>query len=161
MRKKRPPKGTRRMTPVKRTVKKKRANRKRRTERKYRGNTIRNISRKRIHRKRNSRASKKGGMQPDPAVINPRIENGYLIIISGTQWIPDDKVNQCMKCEKTFGMLRRRHHCRTCGGIYCYSCISYQIAAVTKREKRKVLACNNCIQSLERYKLEKLKPKSV
>ena len=61
MRKKRSLKGARRMTPVKRTVKKKRANRKRRTGGKYRGNTTRNISRKRTHRKRNSRAPKKGG----------------------------------------------------------------------------------------------------
>ena len=65
MRKKRSLKGARRMTPVKRTVKKKRANRKRRTGGKYRGNTTRNISRKRTHRKRNSRAPKKGGAEND------------------------------------------------------------------------------------------------
>eukprot|EP01060_Flectonema_neradi_P013911 TRINITY_DN2062_c0_g1_i1.p1 TRINITY_DN2062_c0_g1~~TRINITY_DN2062_c0_g1_i1.p1 ORF type:complete len:471 (+),score=80.13 TRINITY_DN2062_c0_g1_i1:93-1505(+) len=37
-------------------------------------------------------------------------------------WVPDSDVASCMKCNNRFSMLRRRHHCRRCGGIFCYKC---------------------------------------
>ncbi|KAA1477233.1 hypothetical protein DENSPDRAFT_578152 [Dentipellis sp. KUC8613] len=30
-------------------------------------------------------------------------------------WIPDGKTESCMRCARTFGWRRRRHHCRLCG----------------------------------------------
>jgi phosphatidylinositol 3-kinase len=38
-------------------------------------------------------------------------------------WIKDDLSNKCFICEKTFSTFtRRRHHCRSCGGVFCYEC---------------------------------------
>jgi hypothetical protein len=37
-------------------------------------------------------------------------------------WIKDDLSNKCLMCEKVFGWLRRKHHCRSCGGLFCYEC---------------------------------------
>ena len=39
-----------------------------------------------------------------------------------TIWVPDSDVVGCMKCSNKFTLLRRRHHCRRCGGIFCYKC---------------------------------------
>jgi hypothetical protein len=37
-------------------------------------------------------------------------------------WIPDAKTESCMRCGRTFGWRRRRHHCRLCGRCVCASC---------------------------------------
>nr|AVV27008.1 Rheb1 [Prokinetoplastina sp.] len=39
-------------------------------------------------------------------------------------WKPDTDVNACEKCRLTFTLIRRRHHCRRCGGIFCDACSS-------------------------------------
>src|SRR3989338_7752119 len=36
-----------------------------------------------------------------------------------SNWIPDHTVKECMKCGKEFGLFTRKHHCRTCGKVYC------------------------------------------
>ena len=36
------------------------------------------------------------------------------------QWVVDESVTSCPKCQIEFSMLRRRHHCRQCGGIFCW-----------------------------------------
>lgn len=37
-------------------------------------------------------------------------------------WVSDSKVDRCMSCSGDFGMWRRRHHCRLCGGVVCWAC---------------------------------------
>ena len=37
-------------------------------------------------------------------------------------WMDDSLVPQCPHCGNNFGMFRRRHHCRLCGGVLCGSC---------------------------------------
>ncbi|XP_059150599.1 FYVE, RhoGEF and PH domain-containing protein 4-like [Physella acuta] len=37
-------------------------------------------------------------------------------------WIPDDAATMCMLCQITFNVVRRRHHCRSCGKLICKSC---------------------------------------
>ena len=39
-------------------------------------------------------------------------------------WIPDDKVNKCESCNAGFSLLKRKHHCRFCGHIFCDKCTS-------------------------------------
>lgn len=39
-------------------------------------------------------------------------------------WIPDGKTASCMRCGRTFGWRRRRHHCRLCGRCVCSTCSS-------------------------------------
>ncbi|KEG06958.1 zinc finger protein [Trypanosoma grayi] len=38
------------------------------------------------------------------------------------QWKPDSASQQCDNCAKAFDLFRRRHHCRLCGGLFCYGC---------------------------------------
>eukprot|EP01113_Clastostelium_recurvatum_P001231 TRINITY_DN10507_c2_g1_i1.p2 TRINITY_DN10507_c2_g1~~TRINITY_DN10507_c2_g1_i1.p2 ORF type:complete len:143 (-),score=33.27 TRINITY_DN10507_c2_g1_i1:75-503(-) len=37
-------------------------------------------------------------------------------------WINDADVPRCPSCCRKFGPLRRRHHCRHCGRIFCEEC---------------------------------------
>ena len=39
-----------------------------------------------------------------------------------SRWIPNENVSKCFGCGEIFTMFIRRHHCRTCGRIFCYSC---------------------------------------
>jgi len=39
-----------------------------------------------------------------------------------TIWMPDEAVHDCFKCNIPFTFLRRRHHCRACGRIFCAEC---------------------------------------
>lgn len=42
------------------------------------------------------------------------------------RWVEDDAVSNCHKCNCEFdtwwGLLNRRHHCRICGKVFCWSC---------------------------------------
>jgi len=41
---------------------------------------------------------------------------------SCTAWMPDEAAHACMHCNRIFTFYRRRHHCRTCGRLFCGSC---------------------------------------
>ena len=43
------------------------------------------------------------------------------------EWAEDDHVEVCTKCACTFNIRRRRHHCRSCGEIFCNSCSQFRI----------------------------------
>ncbi|KAI9281028.1 ankyrin repeat-containing domain protein [Sporodiniella umbellata] len=42
-------------------------------------------------------------------------------------WESDKHVKTCRACDKKFGFLLRRHHCRKCGTIVCDRCSSWKI----------------------------------
>jgi hypothetical protein len=63
------------------------------------------------------------------------------------QWIPDTSVDNCLICATAFGLFSRRHHCRTCGGIFCYNCsqskcILKDLGYGTSSQK----VCINCVK---------------
>jgi len=37
-------------------------------------------------------------------------------------WVPDAEMLCCFSCHKDFSALRRRHHCRCCGCLFCGDC---------------------------------------
>lgn len=47
------------------------------------------------------------------------------------KWVNDDLVEKCHSCQKQFSFLFRKHHCRSCGHIYCYNCASNYISLPT------------------------------
>lgn len=40
----------------------------------------------------------------------------------GTCWDEDDVILRCRNCQAEFSLILRKHHCRSCGGIYCDAC---------------------------------------
>ena len=59
-------------------------------------------------------------------------------------WIPDEAVTSCMGCRDSFTILRRRHHCRNCGQVFCGRCSSQSTPLPQFRLDRPVRVCNRC-----------------
>ncbi|KAI9482651.1 MAG: hypothetical protein EXX96DRAFT_615661 [Benjaminiella poitrasii] len=59
-------------------------------------------------------------------------------------WMPDEQCKECYKCRKPFTFLRRKHHCRTCGQIFCGKCASHVISGKVFKQKGQVRVCNFC-----------------
>jgi len=41
-------------------------------------------------------------------------------------WLPDSAATKCGGCAAAFTLRHRRHHCRSCGGVFCATCTSYR-----------------------------------
>ncbi|CAN0296962.1 unnamed protein product, partial [Discosporangium mesarthrocarpum] len=42
------------------------------------------------------------------------------------RWVPDEDIIRCTGCRKDFDWARRKHHCRSCGQVFCYSCSRFR-----------------------------------
>lgn len=42
------------------------------------------------------------------------------------RWIPDEEVTNCASCRANFDWVKRRHHCRHCGRIFCDECSGFR-----------------------------------
>jgi len=51
-------------------------------------------------------------------------------------WVPDNQTKICMLCASTFTVVKRRHHCRNCGKIFCANCTSKKKKKVGRIGKR-------------------------
>eukprot|EP00903_Cladosiphon_okamuranus_P006254 g6137.t1 len=47
--------------------------------------------------------------------------------VDASLWVPDDMAPNCCVCKSEFTIVRRRHHCRTCGRVVCDDCSSNRI----------------------------------
>ncbi|KAI8393568.1 armadillo-type protein [Radiomyces spectabilis] len=62
-------------------------------------------------------------------------------------WVNDMDVTHCLSCNNAFGALRRRHHCRHCGNIFCHDCSSRSVPLPQLGYGSKpVRVCNNCFE---------------
>lgn len=54
---------------------------------------------------------------------------------SAAPWVPDREATRCMSasCGAPFTLTRRRHHCRTCGGVFCSRCAPRPALGLAKR----------------------------
>lgn len=65
-------------------------------------------------------------------------------------WIPDDKIHSCMACQSPFTFMNRKHHCRSCGKIYCSTCCFTYLSIPNYMPKtymddtRNVRVCSSC-----------------
>jgi hypothetical protein len=41
-------------------------------------------------------------------------------------WETDDDSKNCRLCQQEFGVINRRHHCRTCGRLICGNCSAFR-----------------------------------
>ncbi|XP_061473587.1 lateral signaling target protein 2 homolog isoform X2 [Rhineura floridana] len=59
-------------------------------------------------------------------------------------WVPDSTCSHCMACHVPFTFLRRRHHCRSCGKIFCSRCSSHLAPLPHFRQLKPVRVCTHC-----------------
>lgn len=51
--------------------------------------------------------------------------NNKSIEPSHSHWKPNSSKNSCENCNDTFNLIKRKHHCRHCGGIFCSKCLQH------------------------------------
>lgn len=67
------------------------------------------------------------------------------------QWAANEERSSCTLCGQTFTWLRRRHHCRACGGLFCDSCSPENAMILPPRfgcgsvAQRVCIGCRQCL----------------
>ncbi|XP_014241628.1 lateral signaling target protein 2 homolog [Cimex lectularius] len=59
-------------------------------------------------------------------------------------WVPDQAAPSCMYCTSPFTVVRRRHHCRNCGKVFCARCSSNSVPLPRYGHLKPVRVCNRC-----------------
>uniref|UniRef100_A0A8C0GLI5 phosphatidylinositol-3,5-bisphosphate 3-phosphatase n=1 Tax=Chelonoidis abingdonii TaxID=106734 RepID=A0A8C0GLI5_CHEAB len=60
------------------------------------------------------------------------------------EWVPDGTCSQCTACQSPFTVLRRRHHCRNCGKIFCSRCSQHTAPLPHYGLLKPVRVCTHC-----------------
>ncbi|XP_064885679.1 lateral signaling target protein 2 homolog isoform X1 [Columba livia] len=60
------------------------------------------------------------------------------------EWVPDSMCSRCSACRSPFTLLRRRHHCRSCGKIFCARCSPHATALPHYGQPKPVRVCTHC-----------------
>ncbi|KAG6831783.1 hypothetical protein H0H87_003908 [Tephrocybe sp. NHM501043] len=89
----------------------------------------------------------KGKKDNEPLERRRKVEHWVPAI-----WIPDEKTSECMRCGKSFGWRRRRHHCRLCGRCICASCSgkTFFISDLNAKDgsSKPARACEACYEAV-------------
>ena len=64
------------------------------------------------------------------------------------QWVHDSEAANCFRCRTEFSTLKRRHHCRACGQIFCHACSSKQAPIPKYGIEKEVRVCDVCFDKL-------------
>nr|XP_045249087.1 lateral signaling target protein 2 homolog isoform X2 [Macaca fascicularis] len=60
------------------------------------------------------------------------------------EWVPDEACGFCMACKAPFTVIRRKHHCRSCGKIFCSRCSSHSAPLPRYGQVKPVRVCTHC-----------------
>ena len=74
-------------------------------------------------------------------------EQPFQLGYTAPAWLPDSEVDRCMSCQCKFTVVKRRHHCRACGKIYCSSCcnLKFNLQYLDGKLARVCQACANIL----------------
>lgn len=78
------------------------------------------------------------------SVQDARLHETTDVPYSREYWMPDKLCKACYECELPFNVLRRKHHCRFCGQVFCHSCSSHFVDGRTLLLVGMVRACKLC-----------------
>ncbi|KAG5845397.1 hypothetical protein ANANG_G00138560 [Anguilla anguilla] len=59
-------------------------------------------------------------------------------------WVPDEACSFCTGCKAPFTVIRRKHHCRSCGKIFCSRCSSHSAPLPRYGQVKPVRVCTHC-----------------
>lgn len=59
-------------------------------------------------------------------------------------WVSDESAVSCQRCGDRFTLLTRRHHCRSCGQLFCGGCSSFWAACPAQGYPDAVRVCHDC-----------------
>ncbi|KAJ4457450.1 putative tip elongation aberrant protein 1 [Paratrimastix pyriformis] len=73
---------------------------------------------------------------------------GRLRVKTRPRWMDDSEASVCQLCGRGFGILTRKHHCRSCGRIFCAKCCSAIVPLPELGYPEPVRVCQSCRDSL-------------
>ncbi|CAH0485835.1 unnamed protein product [Peronospora farinosa] len=65
------------------------------------------------------------------------------------RWIKDDFIEACVDCNVQFDLMKRKHHCRCCGLVFCGHCAASFDRIVKFGFVEPVRLCNNCATTVK------------
>lgn len=60
------------------------------------------------------------GLKPFPAPAQTVLPVFHSVTFAATdppEWVPDEACGVCTSCKAPFTVIRRKHHCRSCGKV--------------------------------------------
>ena len=60
----------------------------------------------------------------------------------------DDSCSACTLCASQFGLLNRRHHCRSCGFIFCGYCSTKSSLILWRGDRQELRVCDVCVLNI-------------
>ncbi|XP_060662532.1 myotubularin-related protein 4 isoform X1 [Drosophila nasuta] len=63
---------------------------------------------------------------------------------SSVLWVPDHAASRCSNCQIVFWLGRRKHHCRSCGEIFCADCSEFWAPLPFEKLFNPVRLCGSC-----------------
>ena len=70
-----------------------------------------------------------------------------------SEWVLDKTTNKCSDCNINFNIIKRKHHCRNCGKIFCNNCSKNRIIIPNSTYTNKERVCVNCYNILQKKEL--------
>jgi hypothetical protein len=64
-------------------------------------------------------------------------------------WVHDADARECAVCTVKFTLVRRRHHCRSCGRVICDSCSTHRMLLANIDKKALLRVCDPCFTPSE------------
>ncbi|QLQ81347.1 hypothetical protein HG537_0F01080 [Torulaspora globosa] len=86
------------------------------------------------------------GVQFPQSSVDPTNSMAMFDSRTPADWVDSDA---CMICSKKFTLINRRHHCRSCGGIYCQEHSSHRIVLPDLGIYEAVRVCDNCYEDYD------------
>eukprot|EP01065_Artemidia_motanka_P015623 TRINITY_DN19365_c0_g1_i2.p1 TRINITY_DN19365_c0_g1~~TRINITY_DN19365_c0_g1_i2.p1 ORF type:complete len:1102 (+),score=313.46 TRINITY_DN19365_c0_g1_i2:52-3306(+) len=65
------------------------------------------------------------------------------------EWVDDAESNECQMCGVRFTTFTRRHHCRSCGLLFCFICTNHTHPLPQKGYNKPVRVCRWCKEELQ------------
>lgn len=59
-------------------------------------------------------------------------------------WVPNEFTEECRCCQKPFGVLRSKHHCRACGLVFCDVCTPHLLSLPKLAYFSQRRVCKDC-----------------
>jgi hypothetical protein len=78
-------------------------------------------------------------------------------LLKPPQWVSDSARPVCSRpeCARPFTVVRRRHHCRHCGEVFCARCSDYRIGIPQFEMDKPVRVCETCLIHLKEVLCER------
>jgi hypothetical protein len=86
------------------------------------------------------------------AVANARARQRVLPYKEAPIWVPDSLASECYQCKLPLTFFRRKHHCRSCGYIFCSTCVSKKALLLHVSATRFCKVCVQCWEAMQREK---------